>query len=66
MTINDLNIFISVKLAESGKVTQAKAAEILGTPASNFSRKLKKGTFSYLEMVRLAEGLGYKIEWIKK
>lgn len=66
MTIDELNIFLSVKLAESGKVTQAKAAEILETPASNFSRKLKKGTFSYLEIVKLAEGLDYKIEWVKK
>ena len=66
MTKEELNIFLRVKMLESGKATQAQAASFLSIPQSNFSRKLKNGTFSYLEMVTLADGLGYKIEWVKK
>lgn len=66
MNAEELEKLINIKLIESGKKTQRNAAEILGMEQSNFNRKLKKGNFSYLEMVRLAEGLGYKIEWIKK
>lgn len=66
MKAEELEKLINIKLIESGKKTQRNAAEILGMEQSNFNRKLKKGNFSYLEMVRLAEGLGYTIEWIKK
>lgn len=66
MNAEELEKLINIKLIESGKKTQRNAARILGMEQSNFNRKLKKGNFSYLEMVRLAEGLGYKIEWIKK
>lgn len=66
MNAEELEKLINIKLIESGKKTQRNAAEILGMEQSNFNRKLKKGNFSYLEIVRLAEGLGYKIEWIKK
>lgn len=66
MNAEGLEKLINIKLIESGKKTQRNAAVILGMEQSNFNRKLKKGNFSYLEMVRLAEGLGYKIEWIKK
>lgn len=66
MNAEELEKLINIKLIESGKKTQRNAAVILGMEQSNFNRKLKKGNFSYLEMVRLAEGLGYKIEWIKK
>lgn len=66
MNSEELEKLINIKLIESGKKTQRNAAEILGMEQSNFNRKLKKGNFSYLEMVRLAEGLGYTIKWIKK
>jgi predicted XRE-type DNA-binding protein len=66
MTKDELNTFIRVKMIESGKMTQAKAAAFLGMPQSNFSRKLRSGTFTYIEMEKLAETLGYTIEWIKK
>lgn len=66
MNAEELEKLINIKLIESGKKTQRNAAEILGMEQSNFNRKLKKGNFSYLEIVRLAEGLGYKIKWIKK
>lgn len=66
MNAEELEKLINIKLIESGKKTQRNAAVILGMEQSNFNRKLKKGNFSYLEIVRLAEGLGYKIEWIKK
>lgn len=66
MNAEELEKLINIKLIESGQKTQRNAAGILGMEQSNFNRKLKKGNFSYLEVVRLAEGLGYRIEWIKK
>ena len=58
MDSEELEKLINIKLIASGKKTQRNAAGILGMEQSNFNRKLKKGNFSYLEMVRLAEGLG--------
>lgn len=33
---------------------------------SNFCNKLRKGTIRYIEVMELADALGYKIEWVKK
>lgn len=66
MNAEELEKLINIKLIESGQKTQRNAAGILGIEQSNFNRKLKKGNFSYLEMVKLAERLGYTIAWIKK
>lgn len=66
MTNEEFSIFLSIKLIEAGRITHEKAAEILGIQRSSFSRKLRSGTFSYLEILKLADGLGYKIEWVKK
>lgn len=63
MTQKELEIFIKVKLLEGGNVSQRKAAAALNMPVSMFNRKLKKGPITYLEMVKLADFLGYEIVW---
>lgn len=66
MTQKELEIFVKVKLMETGDVSQADAARALHMLPSTFNRKLKNGPITYLEMVELADFLGYKIVWEKK
>ena len=66
MDQKELETFVNIKLLEAGRVSQKKAAAMIGTTQSNFNRKLKAGTLSYLEIYRLADHLGYKVEWVKK
>lgn len=34
--------------------------------ASNFSNKLKRGSFSYSELIQLADVIGYELIWVPR
>lgn len=61
----ELEYLVKSKLAENG-LNITKLAEQFEVTPQNISQRLKKGTFDYLEMCKIADILGYKIEWIKK
>ena len=61
----EFEYFLKSKLAENG-LNVSKLAEHLGTSQQNISQRIKKATFDYIELSRIADFLGYKIEWIKK
>ena len=52
---------ISMGLAYA-EMTQADLAEKLETTPQNLSNRIKRGSFSYLEMSRIAEILGGKFQ----
>ena len=61
----EFEYFIQGKLAENG-FNISKLADILGTSQQNISQRIKKATFDYIELSKIADILGYEIEWVKK
>ena len=57
--------FLKGKLAENG-FNISKLSEVLGTSQQNVSQRIKKATFDYIELSKIADLLGYDIEWIKR
>lgn len=61
----EFEYFIKGKIAKEG-LTVSKFTELIGTSQQNFSQRLKKATFDYIEVSKIADLLGYDIEWIKR
>lgn len=61
----EFEYFIKGKLAENG-LNISKLAEMLGTSQANLSKKIKIASLNYIDLNKIADLLGYKIEWIKK
>lgn len=61
----EFEYFLKGKLAENC-LNISKLAESLGTSQQNVSQRIKKATFDYIELSKIADLLGYDIEWIKR
>ena len=61
----EFEYFLKGKLAENG-LNITKLAEKLGTSQANVSQRIKKATFDYIEISKIADLLGYDIEWVKR
>lgn len=61
----EFEYFLKGKLAENG-LNITKLSEMLGTSQANISQRIKKATFDYIELSKIADLLGYDIEWIKR
>lgn len=61
----EFEYFLKGKLAENG-LNISKLAEKLGTSQANISQRIKKASFDYIELSKIADMLGYDIEWIKR
>lgn len=61
----EFEYFIKGKLAENG-LNISKLAEMLGTSQANLSKKIKIASLNYIDLNKIADLLGYKIEWVKK
>ena len=66
MDKKELETLISVKMLEHDRTSQAEVAKVIGITQQNFSRKIRNGSFSYLTVVKIADYLGYDVEWKKK
>lgn len=66
MTEKELYVFLKTKFIEAGGVTEKQAAEMIGITQSTFNKRIKNGSLKYLEVLKIMETLGYKVEWIKK
>ncbi len=66
MTEKELYVFLKTKFIEAGGVTEGQAAEIIGITQSTFNKRIKNGSLKYLEVLKIMEALGYKVEWIKE
>ena len=66
MDKRELETLISVKMLEHDRTSQAEVAKVIGITQQNFSRKIRNGSFSYLTVVKIADYLGYDVEWKKK
>lgn len=53
------------KLAENG-LNVRKLAAMLDMSPENLHQKLKRGSISYDNAQKIADLLGYKIEWVRK
>lgn len=65
MTEKELYVFLKTKFIEVGGVTEGQAAEIIGITQSTFNKRIKNGSLKYLEVLKIMESLGYKVEWVK-
>ncbi len=65
MTDKELYIFLKTKFIEAGGITEKEAAEIIGITQSTFNKRIKNGSLKYLEVLKIMETLGYKIQWRK-
>ena len=65
MTHEEFETFLKARIVEAG-ITGAEASALAGMYPPNFTRKLKNGTFFYIEVVNLAEKLGYEVVWKKE
>ena len=61
----EFEYFIKGKLAESG-LNLSKLAMMLETSPQNIAQRLKRAGFDYIEISKIADLLGYDIEWIKR
>lgn len=61
----EFEYFIKGKLAENG-LNVARLASMLNTSQQNISQRLKRAGFDYIEISKIADLLGYDIEWIKR
>lgn len=61
----EFEYFIKGKLAENG-MNISKLAEMLGTSHANLSKKIKIASLNYIDLNRIADLLGYDIEWVKR
>ena len=67
---SEMQKFFKSKLAMSG-ITFVKLIDEYNktndkTPVSNINNKLSRGTIKYTEVVRLADIMGYDIQWVKR
>lgn len=60
----DFEFILKGKLAENG-LNMRKLAFMLNMSPENLHQKVKRGSISYDNAQKIAELLGYKIEWIK-
>lgn len=65
MTDKELYIFLKTKFIEAGGVTEGEAAEMIGITQSTFNKRIKNGSLKYIEVLKIMEALGYKVEWLK-
>ena len=65
MTEKELYVFLKTKFIEACGVTEGQAAEIIGITQSTFNKRIKNGSLKYLEVLKIMESLGYKVEWVK-
>ena len=65
MTDKELYIFLKTKFIEAGGITEKEAAEIIGITQSTFNKRIKNGSLKYLEVLKIMDALGYKIQWRK-
>ena len=65
MTEKELYVFLKTKFIEAGGGTECQAAEIIGITQSTFKKRIKNGSLKYLEVLKIMESLGYKVEWVK-
>lgn len=61
----EFEYFLKSKLAEQG-LNLSKLAEMLDTSFQNVSQRLKRCGFDYVEICKIADLLGYDIEWVKR
>jgi len=61
----EFEYFIKGKLAESG-LNLSKLAIMINSSPQNVAQRLKRCGFDYIEICRIADLLGYDIEWIKR
>ena len=61
----EFEYFLKGKLAENG-LNISRLAEKLGTSQANISQHIKKASFDYIELSKIADLLGYDIEWVKR
>lgn len=61
----EFEYFLRGKLAENG-LNVSKLAEFMGTSQQNISQRIKKCSLDYIELSKIADFLGYDIEWIKR
>jgi len=61
----DFEFILKGKLAENG-LNMRKLAPMLDMSPENLHQKIKRGSITYDNAQKIAELLGYKIEWIKK
>lgn len=61
----EFEYFIKGKLAESG-LNMSKLAIMFKTSPQNIAQRLKRAGFDYIEISKIADLLGYDIEWIKR
>lgn len=61
----EFEYFIKSKLAESG-LNLSKLAMLFETSPQNIAQRLKRCGFDYIEISKIADLLGYDIEWIKR
>lgn len=61
----EFEYFIKSKLAESG-LNVSKLALLLESSPQNIAQRLKRCGFDYVEISKIADLLGYDIEWIKR
>lgn len=58
-----MNLETKIKMAMTFKgMTQAQISEIVGTSPQNFNKKLKRQTFSPIELEQIAKALGAKYQ----
>lgn len=61
----EFEYFIKSKLAERG-LNLSKLALLLETSPQNIAQRLKRCGFDYIEISKIADLLGYDIEWVKR
>lgn len=61
----EFEFFLKSKLAENG-LNISKLADFMGTSQQNISQRIKKASFDILELSKIADFLGYDIEWVKR
>ena len=66
MTNEELYKFLKIKFLEAGGVTESQAAEMIGISQAAFNKRLRNGNLKFLEVEKIMDQLGYKIEWGKK
>lgn len=65
MTEKELYVFLKTKFIEAGGVTEGEAAEMIGITQSTFNKRIKNGSLKYLEVLKIMNGLGYRVDWVK-
>ena len=61
----EFEYFIKGKLAECG-LNVSKLAILLESSPQNIAQRLKRCGFDYIEISKIADLLGYDIEWVKR